>query len=269
MMAKRRGFTLVETLLSIALFGTMLATVLSSFVTGQSAFFTSEAYLQSSQSARNALDIITQDLAGAQIRNYFNGQDPAVQAGGNGKVFVKFRRMNPAIVDANGNRVWDNQIFMYLWCPQGAATPPWTTINVCTNILNAAGSQSQPALPGELLLVRAAASNPGGDSTGQWVRDRVLINGSERQGQVVRFLIALTQANGAAVPQATAATGGCTSLSPGNECITPFTVGSPPQLPTRVGLTLQARATAMRGRQVTAAGEPGNLARVQLRNPQD
>lgn len=114
----RGGFTMVEMLFAFALFGTMLAALLNGFVTGQSSFMTSEAYLQASQTARNALDVIQQDLAGADLFGYVNGSD--VITGGH---WVLFQRVNPGIIDGNGVRQL-GPLLGYAWCPNGGVAGP-------------------------------------------------------------------------------------------------------------------------------------------------
>jgi len=201
-MRGQQGITLAETLLSMAVTSVLLTSVFTSFVAGQSAFLTSEATLEAQQTARNALDVIQQDLAGAQIYGYFNGQDPSVQPGGNGKVFVKFRRLDPSLVDDSGNPNWQaTPIFMYLWCPAGNG-PGHLGQNVCAQVLPA------PPTARQLVLVRSGtpgdpAANPLGLNTGSWTLVRVVSslmqNPTADAADQSGFVVTAWDANGGAV----------------------------------------------------------------------
>lgn len=274
-MAKPRGFTLVETLMSVAIFGTMLATIWTTFATGQSWFFTMEAFVQAHQSARNALDVVQQDLTGAQIYSYY----------GSGKGYVKFRRLRPGILNPTGNLDWQTGLppgdpsgpmLMYLWCPAGVngpVDPVWGAPggNVCAQIVPTAPQ------PRELLLVQAAPSNPQGRNDGQWVRVRVVANNLQNPtGNVPDpdpangLTITLTQLNGTPLPAADVNCPGgggpmesCVN-NPGNA----FGLGFDPNTPlfVRLGVAVRTRASTSTGRVVRSTNMQGG---VELRNRQD
>ena len=271
MTTSRHGFTLIETLLSIALFGTMLATVLTTFTTGQSSFFTTEAFLQANQSARSALDTIAQDLSGSLIRSYAN----IGVANGNGKVYVKFRRIRSEILEPAGSDpdvdgrlnepYWDVTYWMYIWCrgDRMAAAP-------CSSII-AKPEWGAPA-SGQLLLVvtNAFVGNPDGENKLPWAIFRIIAQ------DVTLFQVGLKYDNGDVVPAMDVQ---CGALSPGailtagEGCVNlpgaigaignPF--GNATRTPQTVELLLQVspRTPSQRVVPSTAARE-----RVKLRNPQ-
>lgn len=151
-MNHRHGFALLDTLISLALFSTILATVFSMMAAGQSGFLTNGAFLQAQQTARNAADIIEQELKGAQIINDYISTDQNVL------MYVTYRKMTPGIVDtaagsAFGTPLWDNtKNYILLWCPNGAAGNPvpfWGN-NSCATI-----SGYQPEA-GDLVLLAQA-----------------------------------------------------------------------------------------------------------------
>ena len=280
-MRLRSGFTLLEMMVSLVLFGSMLATVFATFTTSQSVFFTTEAFVAAQQSSRNALDVIQQDLAGAQIYSYYVGA-------GNGKVYVKFHRLRPGIVNANGNLNWQTGLppgdpsgpmLMYIWCPAGLNGPLDPVLgagggNICAQIV--------PTPPGsrELLLVQAAAANPQGRNDGQWVRVRVVANNLQNPTANVPdpdpangFAVTLTQLNGTPVtPANTGCPPGGNGGSPTEVCVNnpgnAFGLGSNPNAPLflRLGLSVRTRARTSIGRVVRSGTMQGN---VDLRNRQD
>lgn len=110
-MHRHSGLTLVEMLISLALFGTLMSAVMASFVTGQRAFSMSETFIQAHQTARSAMDTVQQDLAQARIDGI-----------GSFGLYVRFRRPAQAIVDAAGQPSWEPQRRMYVWCPSAFLT---------------------------------------------------------------------------------------------------------------------------------------------------
>lgn len=173
-MTNRRGMTIVEVILSLTITGLVLSSFYAALTSGQAAFLTSEAAFHSQDVARSAIAAIQQDLSGAQIYTYYDGDQGGA---GGGKVFVKFRRLPDrsvgALVDANGDPNWTPTtpwpIWMYLWCPQGVDGPPWGAVNACAQV------QPTPPASGELLLVRNdPSSNPMGLSVLPWQRVRTL-----------------------------------------------------------------------------------------------
>jgi prepilin-type N-terminal cleavage/methylation domain-containing protein len=56
------GFTLVELLVVVVIFGGIMGALLISFLTGQSTYFSADAYIQAQQEARRSLDTMIREL---------------------------------------------------------------------------------------------------------------------------------------------------------------------------------------------------------------
>lgn len=259
------GFTIVETLLSLVLMGTMMGTLLSSYTISERSFFSSETYLIADQNLRSAMEAVRKDLGDSQIVNYYDliGADGA----GNGKVFVKFRRLDPAAavpVDANGDPAWEATVRAYLWCPTGAG------FGMCN-----------PAIIGftptttQLLLLSSTAANPTGAYNLPWTVDRVVTNNLQSQGNLLGqdlnddanggFRVQVFRTDGAQLIQADE------GANPLAETLRPFGAASAlvtdwprTQWPARVIVTIRTRANNLRGQPIRAQ----SASQVKLRDYQ-
>lgn len=264
-MQGRNGMTLIETALSITIFTGLFATVLTSYITGQRSFYTSEAFLQSFRTARGAVDEVKTELANSQIYSYyqvFNG------ANGQGKTYVKFRRLdtvqdtlgglgtdglgNPIdvpdtfadLVGSNARPIWNTnagQTFMYIWC-----TGAFFGQEPCSRLVPA-----PTAGLGQLVLAQTVG---GPENDVAWNRVRVVAT------NVTRFIVTPIRADNGVVPMAN---GNCGSAGLTEDCVTPFgTTG----LPAQVLIQVEVRKVAGGGQTAVSSVVPG---RIRLSNPQN
>ncbi len=237
-MRKPSGFTIIETVVSMILMGTMMTTLLSSYSLSQRSFFTSESYLNANQSQRSAIEAVRGDLANSQIVSYYNNV-------GSGKVYVKFHRLSASgiPVNQNGDPNWDSTFWMYLWCKNGS-TP--ASGNLCDP--NITGVQSRP---GQLLLISSAS----GSILAPWQLARVLTENLQSRGSLAGqdpnddanggFRVVVFKTDGTQLEQADF------NVSNG-EFIRPFGAASTlvadwprTQWPNRVTVTIRTRASAL------------------------
>lgn len=168
-MPHRQGMTLVEMMVSMMMFSTLLWTLLSAFTTGQQTYWTNEGVIRANEVTRGALEEMNDDLVQAKIISHLSV--PSAVINGMGKTFVVFQRLEmvptgplnlPPLVTPSGEPVWEAPWRMYLWCDTGAlALPP------CNNVVDQDGVTAAPPTRGELLLLRSDAG-----IVGPWKRDR-------------------------------------------------------------------------------------------------
>lgn len=267
----QQGFTLFEMLVCSTLFVVLGGAVLNVMTTGQLSFATNEVVLQAQQTARNALDVITQDLTDAQLYSYENG-------GGGGKLYyVKFRRLQPIFIDSNGTLQWDNinnsLMRMYVWCPPAAMT-----MDPCARILTfPTGVPTDIAGVGPLLLITPGPGNSDGENNLSWAVDRVLApQVTSAEQNAVGFSVSLVASDGIVMTNQRAMTE-CNAHSPnGSElCVnrelfqppgpTPASAfGTPEKLPVTVTVSLTTRARTSSGRVATNTVQTS----IRLRNQQ-
>lgn len=224
----QRGLSYIEMMVSTTLLVTLLMTVSNSLVSSQQIYASSETGFRVQQSNRVAMDMIKEDLTGAQIDGWLR----VVPGDGRGNVLVKFRRLGSSITTNGTTLDWDNlnTMRMYVWCSAASMG-----FNPCAKITPA-------PRPNELLLVRAnPATNPTGLVSGDWIRDRVVTADLNLSGMptVAPFDLSVIRADNAGLVSMTNAA----CLVAGQECRHPFSTTPPtPPSPLLAGsITVQLR----------------------------
>lgn len=285
-MRDRQGMTLIEMILSVGMAGVLLASIFTSFVTGQRAFQMSEAMLQSQQAARNVINAVQSDLSGSQLYSY--------RVNAVGKTYIKFRQVSAAdispadgladMTDAQGQVRWQeavagqplSQMRMYLWC-----TPATLTQNPCSRLnppltLPATPTGATPV--GPLMLVTAdPVVNPNGKinvSLG-WIPDRVLAQNISQFDMVLWALDPISGNPTVLVRQSgdPSCTAPAPGANPGEQCVNRRAHATPEWafdaaqdiLPAVMDLTLQTTSRTSIGQEVQTMVR----SRVHLRNAQD
>ncbi len=273
-MGCRRGFTIIETFLSITIFTIMMATILSLFVNSEAAVSMADASLTAQSDWRAAVNAMQDDLSGAQIYSYYAGALP------NDPVYIKFRRLKSGIIDAAWAPDWEDQVmdprmFMYIWCPNGSSSNAVNGVNVCGWISPSIGTST--AIRRQLLLVQSQSATTSGSNQEPWRPVRGVASGlqhTELDDLERGLTLSVTNiGTGLAIPQVTNLT--C-ALVNGERCVnqagTPFGLpgySAANPLRVQVEVTLRIRARTSRGHVVSIPSEPAVPARILMRNRQN
>lgn len=254
-MMRDRGLTLIELLVAMTLFGTLLSMLLSIFSTAQQSYWTNNAVIRSHEVTRMAVDEIAADLIGAKIISWrYSPRDTSNPETGIGQAYVKFQRPVPMGL-TNPVFSWDETYYMYIWCFDAALAP-------CSTIADPKPTRS------ELWLV----SSETGNLTDTWslVRkvtmslDNTLTTASVAPLPPAPFVLSILRSDGTNVSQSNE------SCGTGAECQAHFTADSNDES------VVKTQAPVMMSVRVATRGRPGDgrvmtndrQTLMRLRNPQ-